>query len=207
MPRHGLNCTLSYTTRKGKQFGYRVRVRRLVKGYTMLAEESQARTSRAFYPRRTAPSEFSIEIDLIGRWERISFNRYLMEYASQVLEEVGTGEESIQMKVVIPSRNFIRLGIPKEGVEFGTRLGEMVFSPRLVFETSREPLDWNADFDPSIVQADAAGMKSDATKYFYPTGTQLSGEDEATAILQVVNSVPSGDPGEFNDPRVPDAGV
>lgn len=188
--RKGLNCTLSYLNYEEKELRYRVRARRLTKGYTMIAEESQARTSKAFYPRQTAPTQFGIQIDLIGARERNSFNRYLMDYATLMLRERGTqGQESIQMTVQIPSRNFVRMGIPMSGIEFGTVVGEMVFSPVLVFETSREPLDWNAQVETSIVQDDLSGLTDDATQYFYPTGIQLSGEDQAASVVAATNTL------------------
>jgi hypothetical protein len=84
-------------------------------------------------------------------------------------------------------------------MEFGTVVGEMLYQPVINFETSREPLDWNAQFETSAVQASLAGMRDEASRYFYPTGVQLAGQDQAAAIMEAVNSQDPFDPTDFPD--------
>jgi hypothetical protein len=183
--RSGLNCTLSYT-KDGQRRVYRVRAKQVTFGFEMVAEESQARASRAFYPHRTAPTQFAVVVDLIGQAERRSLSRYLMGFSEHALDLDLKQKTTPQMLVEVPSRNFRRAGVPTSGAEFGKVLGEMVYSPAITFECSREHIDWNEDFDISIVQGDLAAVRSEETQYFYPTGVQLNG-NQAPAIQAALN--------------------
>lgn len=188
MARRGLNCTLSYRTMDAIR-AYRVRVSRIVYDFDVLAEESQARTARAMYPRKhTAPTEFAIMVNLISVAERASFNDYLMRYADYVLDAANDSTTFSVMTVSIPSRNFVREGVWKTGAYFGIVLGEMVWNPMVTFETSREPIDWDASFATSIAQLDLAGNRDPATQYFYPSGVQLYGS-QASAVQAAITGV------------------
>ena len=179
MPRQGLNCTLSYPDGALARI-YRVRCSRLTRGFEMIADESEGRRHKAFYPHFSAPSQFGVQVDLIGQSERRSLNAYLMRYASHILDPGMVGTP--QMTVTLPSRNFTRVGVPVAGIEFGTRTGEMVFSPTIVFETSGEPLDWDQAYRVSRVHAAQAKRTAPVTEFFYPTGTQLRGDEGPVAV-------------------------
>ena len=190
MVRRGLNCTLSYAKAEVSP-AYRIRVSRVSYGFTVLAEESQARTTRAMYPRnRTAPTEFGLMIDLPNRAERNSFNSYLMRYYEYILDAGNDSTTFSTMTVDMPSRNFRREGVPKNGAAFGARLGEMLWRPVLTFETAREPSDWTEIFKSSITQLDLANNTDPATQFFYPTGVQLYGS-QAAAVQAAINGVPT----------------
>lgn len=188
MPRRGLNCTLSYKTADATR-AYRVRVSRVVFDFDVLAEESQARTARAMYPRKhTAPTEFAIMIDLINRSERESLNNYLMGYADYILDPANDSSTFSAMTVSLPARNFVREGVPKTGIQFGVVLGEMTWHPLISFETSRETIDWEEGAAVSIAQLDLAGNTDPATQFFYPSGVQLYGS-QAAAVQAAVSGV------------------
>lgn len=176
MARRGLNCTLSYANGKSA-LKYSVRCSAFSYGFDMIATESQARRQRAYYPHMTAPTQFAVTVDLIGQAERKSLNAYLMKYANYILDPGLKGSQTPQMTVTVPSRNWTRIGVPIGGMEFGTNLGAMVFSPTLVFETSGEPIDWDEKFRISSVYANRAYLNSPSSEFFYPTGTQLKGGD------------------------------
>lgn len=191
MARRGLNCTLSYSDGSARHV-YQVRCSALTYGYQMIAEEGQARVTRAYYPHQTAPTQFSLRVDLIGYAERNSFNAYLMSYVNYALDPGVTGTNMPQVTVTLPARNFKRVGVPISGFEFGGHLGAMSFQPTVVFETSGEPLDWNEKILPSLVKIGNSQKQSPETQYFYPTGTQLNGGDSPTApggvtVQQAVN--------------------
>jgi hypothetical protein len=192
MGRQGLNCTLKYND-SGDIRGYKVRCRAISLGYEMLAEEDQSRVSRAFYPHKTAPTPFSITVDVIGQAERRSLNGFLMGYVAYILDPGRKGKVTPAMTVRVPSRRFVRQGVPISGVEQGTHLGAMMWSPTIVFETSRETIDWNERFDFSVVSADLAGVRSMETRYFYPTGIQLSG-NRGPAIQAAIDGDGPTDP-------------
>lgn len=183
MVRRGLNCTFSYPGKGGAQV-YRVRCSGLSHGFGMIATESAARTTRAFYPHQNAPTQFGIRVDLIGHAERDSFNNYLMAYAEYILDPGLTGTRTPQMTVSVPSRNFKRVGVPNTGVEFGVATGDFLFQPTVVFETSGEPYDWSDRFYISKVYASHAYTRSPESQFFYPTGLQLNGNEAPVSMRQ-----------------------
>lgn len=175
MARRGLNCTMSYP-RGGNTRAFRIRVGRIQSGFEMIASESAARATKAYYPRQTAPTQFAIQPLLIGYEEKVAFNGWLMRYVNFLLDPGRAGKVPPQITVTIPRRNFKRVGVPVEGFEFGDHLASMVWTPNLVFETSREPIDWSDTFKTSRVLSGLSSAKSAESEYFYPTGTQLSGD-------------------------------
>lgn len=196
MTRQGLNCTLSYVDGRSAK-AYQVRCRRIMHGFEMVADESQGRRHKAYYPHKTAPTEFAIVIELKGRSELNSFNAYLMRYANYILDPAIT--EVPQMTVKVPSRNFRRIGIPMKGFMFGSQVGEMLWRPTVVFQTSGEPIDWDQTFKISGVAAKAAAKKSPATEFFYPTGTQLSGDQAASGAALNIDTSAFGLPFDPED--------
>lgn len=178
-PRKGLNATLSYK-RGGATRAYRVRCNKIVHGTQMIADESQARLRRAYYPHRVSTQQFGIGVLLIGWAERKSFSNWLSTYASYALDPDVGGTNYPTMYVSVPSREFGQRGVPLTGFEWGDHVGSMVFTPTVMFEAAYEPWD---KAQPDITRVEntwAAFAKDDAVKYFYPFGTQLSGEDAPT---------------------------
>ncbi|MFE6000307.1 hypothetical protein ACFQ6C_26160 [Streptomyces sp. NPDC056454] len=174
--RKGLNCTLSYPNGRTTAT-MRIRVDSVGHGLTMVADESMARNSRAYYPHRLAPSRFYLRVLLKGYAERRAFADWMQRYADYVMNPgLPGGAKFPDMRVLLPARNFDREGVPLTGFEWGDAIGAIVWTPTVVFETTREPQDterWSAS---SFEHADDPDMK-----YFWPMGTQLGG-----------NAVPSG---------------
>jgi hypothetical protein len=190
MARQGLNCSLSYVDAGKTKRVYKVRVDQYTRGSVMVFEESQARTRRAFFPHRRAEDQFTINVILIGQAERRSFTSWLMGYCNYVLDTDLTAGTFPAMTMVLPSRpdasgNTIRYGIPLTGVEWGDHVGSMVWNHAVIFEsvpaqmavskTSR-PLNVNAGTDP-------------ANEYFYPSQTQLSGNQKPFVYTDVVTAL------------------
>ncbi|MCX4799549.1 hypothetical protein OG497_37470 [Streptomyces sp. NBC_01242] len=174
--RKGLNCTLTYPVSKtNRQF--RVRVDSVGHGVTMVADESSARNSRAYYPHRVAPSRFYLRVLLKGYAERKAFSDWMQGYADHVMNPgLAVGKKFPDMRVLVPSRNFDREGVPLTGFEWGDTIGAIVWTPTITFETTGEPQDTGSWKPSEFVSA-----KDPDLKYFWPAGTQLGG-----------NSVPSG---------------
>lgn len=196
MPRRGLNATLSYQ-RGGSARVYRVRVDAIVHGTQMIAEESQARLRRAYYPHRVSTQQFGIRVILIGYKERKSFSNWLAAYASYALDPDVGGINYPTMSVIVPSREFSHRGIPLTGFEWGDKVGSMVFQPMVMFEAAYEPWD---KAKPSVTRVEntwKAFAADDTVKYFYPFGTQLSGQDAPDGNYD--KPVYPGDPSSFND--------
>lgn len=177
MPRKGLNCTLSYV-RGGKTRMYKVRCNSITHGTQMIADESQARLHRAYYPHRVTTQQFALKILLIGYAERKSFSNWLASYSDYALNpDVSGGTDFPTMSVTVPSREFVHRGVPLSGYEWGDQVGSMIFNPTVVFEAAYEP--WNKA-KPDITTVEntwLAFSKDEAIQYFYPFGTQLTGEN------------------------------
>lgn len=179
MARKGLNATLTYQ-RGGVQRAYRVRCDMIAHGTQMVAEESQARLRRAYYPHRVSTQQFSIRVILIGYPERRSLSNWLASYSSFVLDPDISGINYPTMSVTVPSRDFSQRGVPLSGFEWGDHVGSMVFTPTITFEPAYEPWD---KAKPAITRVEdtwQAFSKDDAVKYFYPFSTQLTGDNAPT---------------------------
>lgn len=175
MVRNGLNCTLSYQ-RGGVERKYRVRCDMVTHGIEMVAEESQARLRRAYYPHRVTTQQFSIRVVLNGYPERKNLSNWLSSYSAYILDPDMNGTNYPTMSVVVPSRDFQQRGVPLTGFEWGDHVGSMIFRPMITFEAAYEP--WDAA-KPAVTRVEdtwQAFAKDDAVKYFYPFGQQLTGD-------------------------------
>lgn len=170
--RPGLNGLLSYPA-GGVQKSFAVRVETVTHSLKPVFAESTGRGRRAFYPHRMSSAQFTLGLVLVGQAERAAFTGFLGDYAAALLDP-GAGPLAA-MSVSVPVRGFARRGVPLTGMEWGARVGQYWFRPQVVFETAAEPLD--ADPNPAasaVPQAAAVGDPN--AQYFYPFGTQLSGD-------------------------------
>jgi hypothetical protein len=174
--RQGLNATLSYT-RGNATNAYRVRCSGIQFGTQMIAEESQARLRRAYYPHRVSTQQFAITVQLKGYAERKSLSNWLSDYATYALDPDVGGTDYPTMSVVVPSYEFTHRGVPLSGFEWGDHVGSMIFSPQIVFEAAYEPWDKTKPAVTHVENSWFAFQKDEAIQYFYPFGTQLSGDD------------------------------
>lgn len=195
--RQGLNCTLSYmkgNTRKA----YRVRANILTHGMRVIYDESQARVRKAFYPHRLSSAQFLVGVELVGEAEYSSFTNWMAAYADFVLDPNLRFGEFPSMAVSIPSRDFLRKGVPLTGYEWGDRVGAMVWSVGLTFETAGE----SGEKAPALSRVGGAAQYDPDVRYFYPTGTQLGGSDTPpdgtyTQVASIADILP---------PSIPDDG-
>jgi hypothetical protein len=196
MARQGLNCTLSYSRGKTSN-SYKVRARTLTHGTQQIAEESHARTHRAFYPHRSAPQQFAITVMLKGWSERRDFMNWLGSYGEYVVDpDLRTGDFPA-MTVSLPSRQFLSQGVPLQGYEWGDHVGSMIFEHVIVFESAVDPGQTKQPDTSTVDNKWAAFAADNAIQYFYPFGTQLSGQDAPTGDYDKI--IYPGDPSNFND--------
>lgn len=173
--RQGLNTTLSYMQGKQRR-AYQVRTNMVTHGMKVLFDESASRTHRAFYPHRLTSAQFILGIQLVGEDEYRSFTSWLASYAEYILDidlAFDKSGEFPSMVVQVPSQNFIRKGVPLAGYEWGDRVGAMVWEIQVPFESAGEPGEVVAP-TTSTVKGYSSTVDRDL-KYFYPTGTQLGG--------------------------------
>ena len=180
MPRNGLNCTMSFTgSGAGEQHSYRVRAGNLGYGVQMIATESTARVFRAYYPHRPANQQFSVQVLLKDWTERTHFVTWLHNYANWAIDQNAVRLADPFMTVSVPRRNFFERGMPIMGYEWGAHTGMMMFTPTIVFEPAFSPGQGSPSIIPSGIANEAQAFRSDpAIRYFYPFGTQLSGDQQ-----------------------------
>jgi hypothetical protein len=192
----GLNCTLSYQDGTGATRQYRVRAGDIVHGVQMIATESEARTQRAYYPHRSAMEQFSVVV-LLKNWdERSHFTNWLSNYAQYAIDPDIIQQTFPWMSVSIPSRQFLQQGVPLQGYQWGAHTGQMMFTPQVVFEAATSPGQTAARTPDisSVINKWSAFASDTAIQYFYPIGTQLSGDQTGTYTKIVY----PGDPSQFN---------
>lgn len=194
MGRAGLNGRLAYTDGK-MTYTYRVRVGDIGYGVAMVAAEDQGRTTRAYYPHKTANSRFSIQV-LLKNWdERSDFMSWLAGYAQWALDPNAARTVFPFMSVSVPVREFAQRGLPLSGYEWGAHVGMMAFTPVITFEAGLSPGQPNANISVSSVVNQWSAFGSDpAIRYFYPFGTQLAASQVPQDYGVVVPASPTAPP-------------
>lgn len=162
------NATLSYSS-KGTNLA-RVRVPKLSFTYSQNSQESHARQHRAYYPHRRSQGNFSLTFACNGWREFNRLTAWFREYADIVLN-LDAAAVPPPMTVAVPSRNFLRLGIPTTGLQYGDHIGSLVFNPTIDFLSVSDP----SDSSTAILKISQVSGQSDernkAAKpsFFYPT--------------------------------------
>jgi hypothetical protein len=199
--RLGLNCALSYA-RGGVIHRYRVRAGAIAHGVSMIAVESAARTFRAYYPHRPARQAFSV-IVLLKDWdERRDFTTWLATYAAFAIDPDLQQDFFPWMTVSIPSREFAGQGVPVQGYQWGAHTGQMMFAPQVVFEAATSPWQNGLPHLSRVINKWEAFASDKAVQYFYPIGTQLSGNQQGNFSKIIY----PGNPEQFNGPSQPAPG-
>lgn len=187
----GSNCTLTFGHDGNRS--YRCRVTRIMHGFEVVAQESQGRYARVFYPRKASISQFAIQVSLVNEGEMNDFMTYLDFFVNSMLNRnANKGATQLSMMTVnVPARNFLRYGIPVVGMGFDHHVASMVFEPVIIFEAARDPLD--PDFNVDNASSFQGASDPDA-RYFYPSSDQLGGRSAAeSSLYDIVNdAVTSG---------------
>lgn len=167
------NCIFSWG-RSGAAQILRTRCRGLAHGFDVIAEESHARRTRAFYPRQIAESPFAITLELKGHAEYKAVMDYFRRYVEAFMSAANNA-----MYVIVPSRGFSRLGVPIAGISDGDHVGSNVFLETISFESLYDPADPEliskgqntsafSSFDRSMAEGDPAA------KFFYPASASTN---------------------------------
>lgn len=206
MARAGLNTTLSYS-HNGKKYAFSLRVKEIAHGSRMVADESQARNRRAYYPHKVSSMPFSLVPIIKGYQERVQFSNFLADYIRRVQDPSLSVSKFPTMRVICAVRNFERYGVPVDGIEWGDHVGSMIWNPRITFEThvdqSLGDSPNNNGFISYFVYSAGALDRSPQIAYFYPSGIQLSGAeipgesayDRVATIQDIQDIVNGGTPG------------
>lgn len=171
--RGATNCTLSYA-KSSALYSFSTRCVGVGHGFEVIFTESHARQYRAFYPHQRALSPFVIKLDLIGYAEAKSVMDFLRGYIKALMTSADTS-----ITVSVPSRNFLRKGVPIGGVVDTDRTGSNVFQPGIVFESVTDPLDTRifttVGPNASVSTVDLGiSAQDDAAKFFYPPSAAVN---------------------------------
>lgn len=203
------NCTMSYTAAGGTWL-MQTRCNRLGHSFSMVATESQARSTRGYYPQQRATGVFMVGLELNGYQEFEPVMSFMAGYVRAALRNT-TGIPL--MSVSIPSYDFWRIGIPTGGVSFGDHVGSNVFTPSLEFESVTDPLDPRlaVGFDPNLISVfdenrptdPTLGISpDDATRFFYPATASTNDPNARGEPLYDAPPTPYKPP-KVGDPLLP----
>lgn len=168
------NAVLSYM-KDGRKNIIRAYCDSVTYGFSQIGTESEARYARAFYPRRTATQPFSITVLLNGYAAYRNFNYWLAGYQEHLRIAGDNSATPPPITVTVAGRDFLRDGIPIEGMTFGDHVGSMLWQQSITFQATNDPAEKNDDFvSSSVLQP---GSLDADNKYFYPFQTQLAGDD------------------------------
>lgn len=160
------NCTLSFT-KASVNYTMQTRVRGISHGFSVIADESAARQYRAFYPKQRAVDPFTVTFELKGYPQARQVMDYLRKFMTAVIQ---TGSTS--MTVRVPSRNFLRQGVPTGGVMDTDQTASNVFLPTIVFDSITDPLDTSTPVVSGVVLGSTSA--DDAAKFFYPSSASTN---------------------------------
>jgi hypothetical protein len=193
MARQGLNCTFSYTDESSVLHTYQVRAGNISYGVQMISDESAARTQRAYYPHKSALQQFTIRV-LLKNWdERTDFVNWLSTYAATALDPDSALQWFPWVQVDIPGRDFSQVGVPLQGYQWGAHTGMMYFPVDVLFESATSPGQNGRPPVSGVINQWSAFASDASIQYFYPFGTQLSGNQQGT-YAQIAYP---GDPTQF----------
>jgi hypothetical protein len=180
----GHNATIST-----RGFGSRqVRAMTVDFGLAIVASsDNEGRSRRAFYPKVTSGSSFTLGLGFISWGEREAFNRWM----SRFMEAVSTGAARHgSMTVRVPSRNFVRVAVPEGPLEFGEGVGDMTYRTNVSFVGASDPVNVALGARMAGVSYFKGPGKHQVSRFFYPAGRQIGGSESLEGTL--FDTSPSG---------------
>lgn len=188
------NCTMEFTSASATRV-LRARCDAVSHSFEVIATESHARSTNAFYPQQRATGPFTIRLLLKGYREQKAAMEYFESY---ILASLSTVTALPLMSVSVPSRDFWRIGVPTGGVTFGDHVGSNVFAPVLQFESVTDPLDPRlaTGFDPNLISYFDAnrpeGTSPDGvSRFFYPASASTNDPNALGEALYDAPPVPT----------------
>lgn len=134
MSEEGKNAILTV-----KDYGsYRVRVETLAYDLKILSSESEGRNTRAFYPQSSGEEGFFLMLLFLSTYERDQFNNWLFTYMTKISANENIGGV---VTVEVPSRNYVRQGIPTGVLNHGASWNEVTIREKLEFSGTLNPID------------------------------------------------------------------
>lgn len=170
MPEHAKAYNATMATRN---FGHRsVRVVNISYGIDIIGSDAESAERTAFYPVAYDGSSFAITLAFMDWAEREAFSTWLRGYMEKTIRGHGF---YASMTVNCPARDFVRVGIPEDQLEYGEGLTDVGYQVTLNFLGVTDPTDPNKTVLTSGVAYFKWPKKDKTTRYFYPASKQLAG--------------------------------
>jgi hypothetical protein len=154
-----------------------IKVETISYGLSIEGSSAKGRFSPVFSLNLVTQPGFSIGLVFSTHGEYQAFFDWISTYGTKAAHNVGsTGP----MRVIVPSRRFDQVGIPKEGITFGDEVHSVVYRQNLNFVGTRGHLS------PAQIRKTVSKYigptKSNDAPFFYPGGIQLSGAQSDDAL-------------------------
>lgn len=166
----GENCLLSIE-------GYgerRVKAIRVSHGISIINfgnDESKSRRGKHFLTYRRTSGSFDLRLIFSTYDEYADLMDWLKRY---VIRNQSQHRAPKPVRVIIPARNFDKIGTLEGGLTFGDKALGVTYSVDLKFMGSSDPLDLKDDKILSIFEL-PKDTSDPALPYLYPAGSQLTG--------------------------------
>lgn len=162
----GHNCQLS-----ASKFGSRTaRVLTTTLGYDVIAAEDESANTRAFYPMARTASDVTVAFIFASPAERDAFGDWLKSYGAWLVSS-----PSSLMHVSIPVRRYAIYGVPTTGVDYNQQIGNVAEQMAVVFTSVIDAHDSQGGLSGAGGVVKMPTSQSRVGSYFYPSGTQLAG--------------------------------
>ena len=167
------NCRLS-ASGYGERY---INVTRIMHGVKFTGTEDGGRNGRVWYPQRQTSGSFGLAVIFSDHRAYEKFVAWVVEYIQHVSNPDGV---AVAMRAQVPARKFDKLGVPSDGLTFARSYDEVTHELSLSFVGVADPVSLNGK---NVSKFAKPSVGYDESKYFYPSGTQLSNDDRRTAAI------------------------
>lgn len=166
-------------------------------GISIVANESESRHRKAMYVTAKTSGSFNLSLAFYTHHEYAEFGRIMLHYGNNLTRGIVGSPCRVMIPSLLDSKTgkpFDRNGIPRSGVPFGERVGELVPKVTLSFIGTSDPYSPVGVRDVGLVsnvigrEYLGAIKKDPMAAYYYPSGSQLSGSNYGVDTLY--DSVP-----------------
>jgi len=154
-----------------------VRIMSIGHGMSIVSSGSKSRRGRTVYITRRTSGSFGVNFLCASSQEYDIFGAWIRGYGERLARSAPTVGP---VRVMCPSRNFDKVAIPK-GVTFGDTSLSHIYPISIQFLGSRDPVPLTSDFTSTFVLPNHSDDPS--LPYYYPGGTQLSGDEKGIDSL------------------------
>lgn len=151
-----------------------VRATAVYMGVSFIASEDESRVRRAFYPVRATSGSFGSQFAFKSWAELNSFVAWLRGYLDRIANPHSVNVGPISF--ILPSRNLVKVGVPKGGVIYEDRFDSLTYYVNLQWLGTSDPIGDIGKTD-GLASFFTKSPNNPQSKWFYPTTIPLDGSD------------------------------